>query len=195
MSNKNLLFSLQADNRNKIDALWVPGHEGIHINEMADQAAKEEAKRKVDVQRPLERKIVLTVLREQVNSNWQRRVDIELGNHQIAEINKEVTTWKLFNIHGSRHLSRLISGHHSLNSFQSILRPNRITKSCDCGQTESVYHFLFTCQRYTRFRQKWFAKIFSVTGNPEELHHPTFKTVFGQRKDLDFPPFLRLYQS
>ena len=130
-----------------------------------------------------------------MKNNWQRRVDTELGNHQIAEINNRVSTWKLYNLHGIQHLYRLISGHHFLNSFQAHLRPNKLTKHCDCGQTESLHHFLFTCQRYIRFRQRWLTKIFHITGNPGALNYATYQTVFGQRKDLTDAENKRLQES
>ena len=154
------------------------------MNEMADQAAKLEAQRKVKVDKPLERKIVLTLLKEEVKTNWQRRVNNDLGNHQVAEINNQVSTWKLHNINGIKHLIRLITGHHFLNSFQSHIRPNMISKYCTCGQTETLHHFLFTCQRFTRFRQKWLMKIYHVTGDLDVFQWATYKTVFGQREDL-----------
>ena len=144
--------------------------------------------------RPLERKIVLTILRQQVLTNWQRRVNLELCNHQIAEINNQVTSWKLYNMKGSKHMLRLITGHHFLNSFQSHIS-SKITKYCTCGQVESVYHFLFTCQKYTRYRQRWLLKIFNITGNPDVLQHTTYKTAFGQRSDLTDDENRKLQES
>ena len=148
----------------------------------------------VDNPRPLERKIVLTILREQVITNWQRRVDHDLCDHQIAEINKQVLSWKLYNTKGSKHLQRLITGHHFLNSFQSHIS-SKITKYCTCGQVETLYHFLFTCQKYTRYRLRWLSKIFNITGNPDVLHHTTFKTAFGQRNDLSDSENKKLQES
>ena len=138
----------------------------------------------LNVQRPLERKITLMMLKQQILTNWQWRVHIEIANHQITEINSKVLSWKLFNNQGSQHYSRLITGHHFLNSFQSKVNPGKISKNCTCGQVESVHHFLFTCQRYTRFRQKWLSEVFQITGDPDMLRSVPYSTAFGQRQDL-----------
>ena len=134
--------------------------------------------------RPLEQKITSSILRQEVLNNWQRRVDNDLSNHQVMEMNGLVRTWKIYHHKGWKHLTRLITGHHFLNSFQSKINPNKISKSCNCGQIESLHHFLFTCQKYTRYRQKWFKQIYNITGNPTSLTCVSYKTAFGQREDL-----------
>ena len=184
MNNKEILNDLEKTSNNKIDVIWAPGHEGIQLNEIADVVAKEEAAKRMKVQRPLERKVVLTHLKQQVLKNWQRRVDIELSNHQVSEINAAVNTWKMHNIKGINHLMRLITGHHFLNSFQSKLYPSRISKNCSCGQVETLHHFLFLCQKYMRIRLKWYYKVVGIIEEIEALNHMSLTTAFGQRDDL-----------
>ena len=172
------------DYNNDIEAIWVPGHEGVHINELADETAKLEAAKKVNIQRPWERKIALTVLRQEVLKNWQTRVCMELSDHRIMEVNSTVNSWCTFNWKGQKHMLRLLTGHHFLNSFQSKLNPTSISENCACGQKETVHHFLFTCQRYIRYRQKWLYKIYDITGDLDALNQVSNKTAFGQREDL-----------
>ena len=134
-------------NNNNIDVVWAPGHEGIQLNEMADVMAKEEASKKVKIVRLLERKIVLTHLKQEVLGNWQRRVDLELTDHQVMDINKHVKSWKIHNIKGSHHMTRLVTGHHFLNAFQSKLNPSRVSRSCSCGQVETLNHYISSSVR------------------------------------------------
>jgi ribonuclease HI len=183
MRNKDLLHSLKTFSHNLIEAVWAPGHEGILINEMADQFAKEEAAKVNKTQIPLERKIVLTHLKQEVLVNWQRRVNLELSNHQIMEINNRVKDWKIFNTKESKHLTRMITGHHFLNTFQSKIN-SKTSKYCSCGQTETIHHFLFSCQRYNRFRQRWTHRVVCITEDLEDLNHMSLTTAFGQREDL-----------
>lgn len=184
MSNKSILHNLKTVHNNRIDVVWAPGHEGIQLNEMADFIAKEEAERKIDVPRPLERKIVLIHLKQQVLGNWQRRVDHELSNHQIMEINNCVKSWKIHNFKGSIHMTRLLTGHHFLNSFQSKLNPSKVSRFCSCGQVETLHHYFFLCQKYMRHRQRWLHKVVSITEDLEDLNHMSLSTAFGQREDL-----------
>ena len=183
MNNKEILHDLTTHNNN-IDVIWAPGHEGIQLNEIADMVAKEEAAKQIKVQRPLERKVVLTYLRQQVLINWQRRVNIELSNHQVSEINPDVNMWKIHNLKGTNHLIRLITGHHYLNSFQSKLYPLKISKNCSCGQEETLHHFLFQCQKYMRLRQKWHYKVVGIIEDTEALNNMSLATPFGQREDI-----------
>ena len=124
LTNKDILGKLEIDYNNDIEAIWVPGHEGVHINELADETAKLEAAKKLNIQRPWERKIALTVLRQEVLKNWQTRVCMELSDHRIKEVNSTVNSWSTFNLKGQKHMLRLLVGHHFLNSFQSKLKPN-----------------------------------------------------------------------
>ena len=183
MYNRNLLHHLKTIQQDKIDVVWAPSHTGIQINEMADMTAKEEASKRIKVKRPLERKIVLTHAKEQVQVNWQRRVDHELSNHQIMEINKYVGSWKIHNFNSSKHLIRLVTGHHFLNSFQSKLN-HSVSRKCSCGQVETMNHYLFLCQKYMRYRLKWQHKVVGITEDLMALNHISLTTAFGQRSDL-----------
>ena len=183
MNNRNLLHHLKTTKQNLIEAVWAPGHIGIQINEMADMTARDEAEKRLQVKRPLERKIVLTHAKEQVLVNWQRRVDHELSNHQVMEINECVKTWKIYNFNSSKHMIRLVTGHHFLNSFQSKVN-NSITKNCSCGQVETMHHYLFLCQKYMRYRLKWQYEVVGITEDTEAFNHISLTTAFGQRGDL-----------
>ena len=194
MINKDILHNLRTS-QNSIMAVWAPGHEGIQINEMADLTAKEEAAKVNKTLRPLERKIVLTHLKEEVLVNWQRRVNLELSNHLITEINNKVKSWKIFNIKESKHLTRIITGHHFLNLFQSKINPTKTSKYCSCGQTETIHHFLFLCQNYTRFRQRWTHRVAGITENLEDLVNMSLATAFGQRGDLSAEKNRQLQES
>ena len=183
MNNRNLLYHLKTTKQNTIEVVWAPSHTGIQINEMADMTAKEEADRRLHVKRPLERKIVLTHAKEQVLINWQRRVDHELSNHQVMEINEIVKSWKIHNFNSSKHLIRLVTGHHFLNSFQSKVN-NSISKNCSCGQVETMHHYLFLCQKYMRYRLKWHYEVVGITEDIEAYNRISLTTAFGQRSDL-----------
>ena len=100
------------------------------------------------------------------------------------EINSFVKSWKIHDLPGSKHLIRLITGHHFLNSFQSKLNPSGISRNCSCGQVETLNHYLFLCQKYMRFRQSWIHKIVGVTEDLEDLNYVSLTTAFGQREDL-----------
>ena len=195
MSNKNILYDLKTTNNNNIDVVWAPSHQGIQLNEMADVFAKEEAAKKVKIQRPLERKVVLLHLKQEVLVNWQKRVDLELTDHQIMEINQYVKSWRIHNIKGSKHLTRLVTGHHFLNSFQSKVNPARVSRCCTCGQVETLNHYLFLCQKYIRFRKKWQYKVVSITDDIGALVHISLATAFGQRLDLPEEKNKKLQES
>ena len=195
MENKDILYKLKASH-NSIKAVWAPGHEGILINEVADQTAKEEARTNKKVHRPLERKILLNNLKQEVLVNWQRRVEFELSNHRITEINNQVKSWKIINNRESKHLTRLITGHHYLNSFQSKLNPIKISNYCSCGRAvETMHHFLFTCQKYTRIRQKWIHKVVGITEELDTLRQMSLTTAFGQRDDMSEEKNRQLQES
>ena len=194
MRNKDILLNLKTAQYNTLEAIWAPSHAGIQINEMADVTAKEEAKKLVKIQRPLERKIVLTKLKHEVLTNWQWRVDQELTTHQIIEINSRVRSWKIYNIKGSKHLIRLMTGHHFLNSIQSKLN-YRTSKNCSCGQVETVHHYLFLCQKYMRYRRRWQQRVVGITEDLEAQNAMSLATAFGQRVDLSDDKNLQLQES
>ena len=194
LRNKNILHNLTTIHHNIIQAVWVPGHQGIQMNEIADVIARQEATKQMKLHRPLERKITLTNLKQQVLLNWQRRVNLELADHQITEINVIVKTWKIYNTSGSKHLMRLVTGHHFLNSFQCKINP-RTLKNCSCGQTETLHHYLFLCQKYTRFRLKWQHRVVGITEDMGMLNKMSLSTVFGQRIDLSEEKNRQLQES
>ena len=117
-----------------------------------------------------------------------------MSNHQIIEINDKVKSWKIHNIKGSKHIIRLATGHHFLNSFQSKLNP-KTSKYCSCGQVETVHHYLYLCQKYMRFRRRWQHRVVGITEDLEAQNEISMATAFGQRSDLSDEKNRQLQES
>ena len=104
-------------------------------------------------------------------------------------------SWRIYNFKGSNHMTRLITGHHFLNSFQAKVNPTRISRNCSCGQVETLNHYLFLCQKYIRFRKKWQYKVVSITEDIGALSVMSLATAFGQRLDLTEEQNMKLQES
>ena len=180
MQNKILVNRLQRDSNNEIHAIWVPGHTGVELNELADGKAKEEAKKAQFIANYSERNILNSVIKEKVLVKWQLRVNFQLSDHIIFTINNRVNEMNIVDMQGIHLLFQLISGHNKLNTQQQHWNPNVRSENCRCGHPETVNHFIFRCQRYTRQRYKWQSNVSKLTGNIQDLKYFPLSTLSGQ---------------
>ena len=170
-SSKLILRNLLTNNI-KVSCMWVPGHKDVQINEEADELAKRAAQGSIKVNKVVirDRKVHIINLREKVKNNWQFRVDELLSNHRIFEINNKVMQWKQHKNIMSHcmyiRMKQLISGHHDLNSSKSLITGE--SNQCTCGQVESFDHYLFLCEKYSRFRFNWGMKVSMVLDKSRE---------------------------
>ena len=140
---------------------WVPGHSGIKGNEKAHELAKK-ATGKRSPQPPQRDGMPWYLMRLAL-----KRADIK------AELGRPTKETGKFTrkIDAALHLGKSAKMYQQLNSTEAaILTQLRTSKSflkeylykikasetamCDCGSTESVTHFLFSCSRWTHQRIK-----------------------------------------
>ena len=74
---------------NSINVHWVPGHQDIRGNELADKQAKEaaaEVSGKDDIPIEMDKKEAVSELKRQVKEKWQRKFDLTEKAEKIQEI-------------------------------------------------------------------------------------------------------------
>ena len=174
--------------RNNIVSNYIPAHKGFIPNELADKNAKESAASTSGVLFQSDRKQFILQLRKKVLSNWNFRFNIFKQNKWIAEIINNVNEW---NVHSIIHplfltFNQLLSSHNKLNYSRyrmgMVLSPN----CSKCGEPESVFHFVFHCERYTRIRRVLLNKIRTINKNEKArwFSEISFSTLCGQRNDV-----------
>ena len=178
---KNLTVKLINSSKNIIKCTWIPGHQGYELNELADQNAKQAAERCFLTKTP-ERSTLLIDIRESVKSkSWQFRYSNELSNHNVYNINDTVGNWNDFKIeHPLYHIiNQFVTCYHSLNSHKSKI--TNVSPLCECGEPETVNHFVFHCEKYSRYRRELLNMINYITGkNYIKLSDFDLKTLYGQ---------------
>ncbi|XP_060593901.1 uncharacterized protein LOC132748336 [Ruditapes philippinarum] len=148
---------------------WTPGHAGIKGNDLADRLAKEAAKEAEEME--TEDSLFVTSqsdirhsARESVRIKWQRRWEIvETGRH-LYGLKPQVQPKKI-NFHGlsnQRQLLQLQSG-YCLNDYLNKIGAKN-TSLCNCGEVETVTHFIEDCTLYETSRENLKKEIFLKTG-------------------------------
>ena len=140
--------------------------QGDKGNEKADEAAKEAAIQRINpARKPSLKSARLNAIHQAIKRQWKeewtngRRTACKLRNmSQRPNISKQPST-HIYNQLGNRRrhiawIARLRTGHCSLNQY--LERFNIIDDSkCECGQgKETVKHFLLTCSKYEKERDK-----------------------------------------
>ena len=185
--NKSLLRSILARN-NRVKCTWVPGHQNFQINEQADSVAKDAARKcsPENAKTPDRRNLLMMIKEDVVKNNWKFRVDQSLSDHRVHAINPRAGQWKshkaLMGHPMYKTMKQLISGHHGLNAYNSMITGR--SPKCKCGQPETLDHLLFYCERYSRSRFVWAKEVSNVLEDRSvPLRCVSWETLFGQRKD------------
>ena len=134
-----------------------------------------------------DRKVSIMKLKEQILTNWQFRVNIELSTNRTVAINSAVGRWILpcLNQKYLKHLLRFATGQHSLRSSEVRWNPNCETSSCQCGNLETFQHYVFQCDQYEVSRYALLNKINLVSNEQyARLSDIPLNKLFGQDVSL-----------
>jgi hypothetical protein len=140
---------------------WVPGHSGIKGNEKAHELAKK-ATGKRSPQPPQRDGMPWYLMRLAL-----KRADIkaELGRptketgkftrkiDAALHLGKSAKMYQQLNSTEAAILTQLRTGKSFLKEYLYKIEASE-TATCDCGSTESVAHFLFSCSRWAHQRIK-----------------------------------------
>jgi hypothetical protein len=143
---------------------WLTGHRGIAGNEKADEAAKQAAIQKINPARKPSPKsarsnAIHQAIKRQWREQWTNGCKTARKLRKISQRPNAQPSPHIYNQLGNKRryiawIARLRTGHCSLNQY---LERFNITDdaNCECGEgKETVKHFLLTCSKYEKERDK-----------------------------------------
>ena len=173
----------------EVDISWTPGHADIKGNEQADKMAKEaaeEAKEKSESELPPATTLsdVKTAAKESSMKKWQERwVKAETGR-DLFEYRPRVD-YKIKHVFesagGERAVAQLRTGFIRLNEYLHKIGAVDSNK-CQCGEIESISHYLLDCQLFENEREIMRNSLFQNCG----IIHLDLNVLLDARKDDDF---------
>ncbi len=146
---------------------WVPGHAGIHGNELADQAAKMGALEAKSLQtdhpdEPLTTAAAKRAISNGIKYRWQSQWNKCQKAHALHEFHKQIPTSGYKSITDrstEKRLFRLKSGFTHLNS-ELYKYGYSDSPLCSCGlEEETIPHLLLNCPHYLQARDSMVATI------------------------------------
>jgi len=148
---------------------WSPGHADIEGNEIADRLAKEGAKEaeemELDSSQPISQSDIKKSTKDAMDIKWQRRWEITDKARQLFEL-RPLAASKTIDYRGTtnqRTLLQLQSGHTSLRDHLHRLGCKE-DPLCNCGEPETLEHFLIHCPKYESAREALVSNIYLQTG-------------------------------
>lgn len=148
---------------------WTPGHATIEGNEIADRLAKDAAQQASHM--PLDTSVVTlqdikSSSRKSIISKWQQRWDISESGRFFYSFKPKVNG-KLFLDIPCKNLGssilQLRTGYNHLNEYKYKLSQCD-SAECECGDIETVQHFLLDCPLYEEHRQRLQSNLFLHLG-------------------------------
>ena len=152
-----------------VELSWTPGHADIKGNEQADRLAKEaakEAKEKEELPPVISLGDVKEAAKKSGFVKWQEMWDNSEKGRHLFQFRPKVG-YKVKNTFettsGERIISQLRTGYVALNEYLHKVNI-KDHDSCECGEIESVGHFLLHCQKYETERELMRKRIFDLCG-------------------------------
>ena len=170
----SLLCQLAVGNR--VTLYWVPGHSGVHGNEVADELARNGSsvpfvgpEPAIGISSNLIRNTVFDLFRDKQYLNWLN----SKGQRQAKELNQGCPSARhkellKLNRNGVRKVVGLLTGHCPLRRHLTIMgvKNDPICRGC-YGSEETAVHVLCECEAYSAYR---FEHLGRHLLEPWELH-------------------------
>ena len=138
---------------------WVPGYVGVVGNEAANKLARTASER--SSRRDLLEKTCRADLgrdQKEIDKQWGRRFSSSMTGQFTRDLDKALPRRHMRKIYDRMcrdeavHFIQLRTNHCRLNGHLAKIRASP-TEICDCGQKETVKHFLIECPRWDAERQ------------------------------------------
>lgn len=136
-------------NRYKIRLYWTPGHEGVELNEIADNEAKAAAEENIDpVILPISLGCLLCRVKETFRTRGAEPIPpYKTKGRWIADVLNTLEKGQ------AAAIFQLRSGHCPLKKFLHRIGVEEDNKCETCKVVETTTHFLIYCKRYTKERR------------------------------------------
>jgi ribonuclease HI len=181
----------------KIRLYWVPAHQGVEGNELANKYARLATRKQGNLTPNIERQVRLrsTALRIGREAILRDTAPTQCLGKQLKRIDKAlpqkhmVKAYNTMSCEDTRILVQLRTGHIGLNCYlKRVGKAEHPTCACGLGE-ESIFHFLFQCPTWAEQRQnlrtamgnRW-ADLSYALGGWNDRREPTGELIDG-RKD------------
>lgn len=139
---------------------WIPSHRGIDGNERADVAAKEATNNNIITLPHMPKKDIRKIIRKELFKRWKESWDNQAAHtntgHHMRLIRSELGLWPWTSYPQNRKketaLARLRIGHSGLR-MNAYRFGRTLDPLCECGQPETISHYLINCQEHIAPRQ------------------------------------------
>ena len=143
------------ENGTQIKFLWVPGHTGIHGNEVADRKAKEALSLPNITNISTNFHSIKSTIRQHIRTYWKRQWRDDPNRTLLHEVKPDIETWTSScrsNRLEEKILAKLRIGHTYLTHSHIYSQARR--PICNtCNQTLTVKHLLLYCDDFITQRR------------------------------------------
>lgn len=156
---------IELNRRFPVKIQYIPGHKNIKGNELADLAAKAghnlESLTEIPVCKGDRTRRMKELQVELWEEHWKSEMELSGKGLHLYKIKKHVAFWEWTSLKERQlesALAKLRIGHVGVNSHLFRFNLNDIDL-CNCGEVDSIEHFLFQCSQYTAFRTNMYHKL------------------------------------